>query len=427
MKFLYKDTAQIDSKELNDQFSNLLPYISKLQNIANQKEYATHESSINLPFDETLLKQVMEMKDQMVSPKLKYIIDIGIGGSNLGTKAVYDAIYGYYDVLNPTRYPKIIFADTNDSEYLANIQAFLLKNVQNPEEVLINAISKSGGTTESIANLEILAGCVKDFKERLVVTSNENTVLWKLAKDKNISVLAIPEKVGGRYSVLTAVGLFPLAASGINILSLLEGAMEARKKGLSEELNINNSALSAILLFLNYSNGKLINDSFFFHPELESLGKWYRQLMGESLGKQGKGITPTVSIGSTDLHSMGQLYLGGPKDKFFSFIWGEHKELDVLIPRKLLFPTVLDGVVNKSAEEIMSAIYEGIKITYKAKNVPFVEIVLEDIDEKSIGEFFQFKMIEMMYLGKLLNVNPFNQPDVESYKLETKRILKNTQ
>jgi glucose-6-phosphate isomerase len=190
------------------------------------------------------------------------------------------------------------------------------------------------------------------------------------------------------------------------------------------------AAVSASLLAYFHTQGKTINDNFFFHPELESLGKWYRQLMGESVGKAQSlsgetvhaGITPTISLGSTDLHSVGQLYLGGPLDKFTTFVYTEHTA-DIAVPSERVFPELIPAITEKSAKDILEAILEGVKIAYQKAGLPFMEVVMEHIDERSIGAYLQFKMLEMMHLGHLLNVNTFDQPSVEAYKVETKKIL----
>jgi glucose-6-phosphate isomerase len=152
--------------------------------------------------------------------------------------------------------------------------------------------------------------------------------------------------------------------------------------------------------------------------------------MGESIGKEkdtkgnkvNSGITPTVSTGSTDLHSMAQLYIGGPKDKVTTFVYANTNN-DILVPEDQLMQGLVEGIQNKPAKQIMNAILEGTKIAYKNVEHPYMEILLDDLNEYSLGEFLQFKMIEMMYLGKLLNVNTFDQPNVEDYKKETKKIL----
>lgn len=422
MKFIYKHTALIEDHEITAIGALLQEYTKHLKKVATANDYKYDESSINLPFDEDLVKNVEDIKERLVDDKLKYLIDIGIGGSNRGTKAIYDAIYGYFDILEPDRFPKIIFADTNDSKNLHKLRE-LLKSIKDPKEVLINVISKSGGTTETIANLEMILSARRDFKERLVVTTGYKSELWNQAVEQGMITLPIPEKVGGRFSVFAADGIFPLSCVGVNIYSLLQGAMAMRSACLSSNALKNPALTSAILLYQNYKNGKTINDTFLFHPELESVGKWYRQLMGESIGKKKLGITPTVSIGSTDLHSMGQLYLGGPEDKFFTFVWSEHHGHSVKVPTNTPFPLIVKEMKGKTAEEIMSAILKGVKVAYEKQKVPFIQVELDGVNEESLGKFLQFKMIEMMYLGKLMGVNTFDQPNVESYKEETRKIL----
>jgi glucose-6-phosphate isomerase len=420
MKFRYK-TSQIDDSELTTIGELLKDYIKHLHKVAKDDGYNFDESSINLPFDTDLVKEARSLKDKMVDDRLKYVVDIGIGGSNLGTRAIYDALYGYFDVIEPDRFPKIVFVDTNDANYIHKLMEFL--KTLKPYEVLINVISKSGDTTETIANLEMLLATKKGFKERLVVTTSYKSDLWNIAKDEEIPSLPIPDKVGGRYSVFSAVGVFPLVCINANVFKLMEGAMSVRERCVDADILKNPALLSAIILYLNYRRGNKINDTFLFHPELESLGKWYRQLIAESVGKDGVGITPTVSIGSTDLHSMGQLYLGGPKDKFFTFVSATHRANRAKVPVRTPFPLKVEEIRGKTAQQIMDAIYSGVKITYEKADIPFVEIALEDVTEASLGKFMQFKMIEMMYLGRLLEVNAFDQPNVESYKTETKEIL----
>ena len=153
----------------------------------------------------------------------------------------------------------------------------------------------------------------------------------------------------------------------------------------------------------------LLNE-FYFAPELESLGKWYRQLVGESLGKSHDvGITPIVSIGSTDLHSMAQLYFGGPRDKFTNLIRVENEQGT--------------AALAKSFFKIMNAIYGGVRAAYIKNQLPFTEIIFEDISEHTLGAYMQFKTMEIMYLGRLMDVNAFDQPAVEDYKEETRKLL----
>ena len=425
MKFLYKNSALIEEKTITETANTLNEYISHLNDVASKNNYESDEASINLPFDEELLKEVTNLKEKKVTKNLKYIFVIGIGGSNLGTKAIYDSIFGYYDIIEKERYPKLIFLDTQDAAVLSKTKT-LINNLSSKEEILVNAISKSGGTTETVANLEVVYEVLRNkfgaIDDRIVITTDEGSKMQKAAEAKQIDALTIPQKVGGRYSVFSAVGLFPLVASGFNIAELRRGAQNMRNVCLRKMSEDNPAAISAAIIYLHYKQGKNINDNFIFLPQLESLGKWYRQLQGESIGKDGKGITPTVSMGSTDLHSVGQLYLGGPKDKITTFIYGENLQDQTSVPQKTAF-NLVEVITGKPIQKIMDAIVGGVKKAYQNQTLPFMEIVLEGVSEESLGEFMQFKMIEIMCLGKLMGVNAFDQPQVELYKTETKKIL----
>lgn len=437
MKFLYKKTAGITKNQEQTTLTRLKPYISRLLGVSQQNTYDYLEASINCPFDKTGIKEVKAMIKEKTSKKLKYVVVIGIGGSNLGTKAVYDALRGQADTLSDNSFIKMIFIDTVNTSLMHSFENFLKKEVLSLEEILICSISKSGGTAETIANTEMVMELAskyvqKDMKSRLVVITDQNSSYWNEAVKKDIAVLSIPDLVGGRYSVLSPVGLFPLGAAGLDIDALLSGAREMRERCITKTVTKNIAAISATILYHQHRKKRVINDNFIFHPQLESVGKWYRQLMGESVGKeknkQGKvvniGITPIVSIGSTDLHSVGQLYLGGPKDKITTFIYAKKGPKDISVPKKRLFGRLVPMITKKTADDILTSILSGVKVAYKKKRLPYMEVELDDISEKSIGAFFQFKMIEMMYLGFLLKVNVFDQPNVESYKIETKKILK---
>jgi glucose-6-phosphate isomerase len=437
MELIYENSARVGEAQLKETAARIEPYREYLNQMLSHDRYDAHECSVNLPIDQNLIGQVKDVKKKKAGKKLKYLVVIGIGGSSLGAKAVYDALYGGFDLIEPGRFPKIMFLETNDPLYLEKFCAFL-KTVKTPEEILLNAISKSGTTTETVANLEIIGAAFKEqfgdaaLHDRLVVTTDENSRLWNLAKTKKITLLPIPEAVGGRYSVFSPAGLFPLHAAGVDLDSFCEGAAVMRKNCIENDLNQNPALISAALLYLNAGAGKTINDNFFFAPQLESLGKWYRQLMGESIGKEQDregsivhaGLTPTVSIGSTDLHSVGQLYLGGPQDKFTTFVWVRNVPDPMPLPDELFTDNLVENLNNKSAQKIMEAILEGTKAAYSHKELPFMENVLPEISAFTLGEYLQYKMVEMMYLGRLFGVNTFDQPNVELYKKETRKILK---
>ncbi len=425
MKFNYKNTSLISEEEIIKTAKTLTPYLEHLNKVAKENNYESDEASMNLPFDSELISKVRNLVDKKKNGELKYLIIIGIGGSNLGTKAFYDALYGFYDILQPQRLPKVIFLDTQDEEVLVKI-CTLIKSLHSKNEVLINAISKSGGTTETATNLEVVyKACIEQFgsiDDRIVITTDEGSQMQKIAEERKIDFLSLPKKVGGRFSVFSAVGMFPLAILGFNIEKIKETIQTVRDLALEQDVLKNQAVISASILYLHYKNGKNINDNFIFLPQLESMGKWYRQLMGESIGKDGEGITPTVSIGSTDLHSVGQLYLGGRTDKITTFIYGELDRHHTVVPDTTTF-NIVTAIKGKSVHNIMEAIVNGTKIAYQKQQLPFTEIIFDFVSEVSIAEFMQFKMMEMMFLGKLIGVNTFDQPHVELYKVETKKIL----
>ncbi|PIQ78159.1 MAG: hypothetical protein COV79_05495 [Parcubacteria group bacterium CG11_big_fil_rev_8_21_14_0_20_41_14] len=216
--------------------------------------------------------------------------------------------------------------------------------------------------------------------------------------------------------------MFPLALAGVDIEKLHKGASKMLDACLKND-DENPALLSCVCVWNAMQNQSVMHNLFLFDMDLERIGKWFRQLTAESLGKQGKGIMPIVSIGSTDLHSVYQIFLDGPKNVFTTFV-SVKKGDDIDVPP---IDEQMDAIVpelrGKSAQEVMSAIYEGTKGSYQKHGLPFCEAVLDDLREEEIGAFLQFKMIETMLLAKLMNVNAFDQGVVEEYKKITREIL----
>jgi len=432
MKFFYENSL-IPRKDIFKTAERLEPEIDNMIH-ATSKGYDDDRASINLPDDKDMLKKVKQLVEEKLQLRPEYLVVVGIGGSNLGTVAVQEAVLGkLYNQLNPN--PKVLYVDTVDPDYIKNILEIIESTLKRNGNIIVNGISKSGTTTETITNFEIILNLLRnykrDYEEYVVVTSDKESKLWTLALEKDFSVLEIPKKVIGRYSVLSPVGLFPLGLLRINVEHLLDGARFMRDLCIQRDIKRNSAAICSVIDYLHYMRGKNIFDLFLFSSDLESLGKWHRQLMAESLGKEfnkkgeriNVGLTPTVSIGPTDLHSMVQLYLGGPYDKLTTFVCVEENESDINVPTLNGYPELVPEIQGKSLKTIMDAILEGTKRAFKNDKRPFLEITLPDKSEHSLGQFLQFKMMETIYLGYLLNVNPFNQPNVESYKVETRKIL----
>ena len=434
IEFKYKDTSGFNKKERENVYDLLLDYREHLKKVVDEKSMDFDESSINLPTNQDIYDEVQTLVSQYKSDDLKYIVVIGIGGSNLGAQAVYEAIFGeLYSHVKTS--PKILFADTVDSKKISQIINILKQDITSEKEVVFNLISKSGGTIEPIANFETLFDSIKqvvdDLDKSVVVTTGKDSKLWFAAKEKKFKTLSLPEKVGGRFSVLSSVGLFPLALAGVDIIQLLKGAEKMADICISNVGDDNPAMMSAVTLHLHMAKNTVAHNSFFFSTRLASVGAWWRQLVGESLGKQfdskGKvvnsGIIPVVSIGSTDLHSMAQLYFGGPKNIFTTMITESGGEDSLTVPTEESLGSLVNGVAGKTLHEIMVSIELGVKAAYNNEKIPFVEVVFPEVNEETVGAYLQFRMIEIMYVAKLLNINAFDQPNVETYKKETKVFL----
>ena len=410
MQFNYQKTSGISKSEIDKTVKSLLPYLDVLKKAAKDTSYSTDESCLALAYDKNLISQVRELVQKKKEPRTKEVIVLGIGGSILGAKAGYCALRA--------KGADISFLDTIDNHEV--IQAIETINRVEAEgrHVILNIVSKSGTTPETVANarvlLDVLRKSSNDWKNQVVVTSEPESKLSSWAKSQGIDILPNPAHVGGRYSALSAVALFPLALAGIDIEALHKGA---------QEIDFSEAAISAAIIWLNMQQGAVIHDMFLFDKDLEDLGKWHRQLVGESLGKSGKGITPLVSIGTADLHSMFQLYIDGPKDKFTTFVSidrGEHVPVPSIDKD---FDSLASHLSGKTFAEIMSAVLFGVKEAYKNNSLPYVSIDLESASEMELGKFFQFKIIEVLCLARLMGVDPFGQSRVEEYKSIAKKEL----
>ncbi len=435
LKFNYEKTSLVTSGELHKSSKKLQTEIERIENALLNKSYDSPYASLHLCNDDELRKHVLHVAEEKKKLNPSTLVVVGIGGSNLGTIAVHEAVYGkFYNEQNPDI--KLYFADTVDSDHIYDIVLLVEQELEKENNVIINVVSKSGTTTETIANFELFFYLLKKYykdtvNEYIVVTTDKDSPLWKLGKQKKFVCLEIPKQVGGRYSVFSAVGLFPLALLGIDIKGLHAGAKSILPYAINTDIFQNSAALSAAIRAIHYQKGININDMFLFSVDLESIGKWYRQLMGESIGKQVNtkgeevfvGITSTVSVGSIDLHSVAQLYLGGPRDKLTNFISVEKNKSNIVLSQLHEFDTLVPNIQGKSFATIMEAIMHGTQTAYAKHKRPFMTITLPNKSVHTIGQLLQLKMIEIMYLGYLLDVNPFDQPQVELYKKETKTLL----
>ncbi len=415
--------ATIPSEKITEFQDRLAPEIGRVK-AAWGAGYGTDYASLSLPCDDELLAQVESVAREKKALNPRMLIVIGIGGSNLGTLAVLKAL-GHNDI-------PVAFADTVDAPYIACIYQQAEQIIAQGDEVIIVVISKSGSTTETIANAQLFSALLQQYKKEhgMVVISDAGSPLFEIAKKHQLAHLAIPEKVGGRYSVFSAVGLFPLAIMGVDIRALRDGAQSMEASCTNTYLQENSAAFSAALLYYFYHKGMVIHDSFAFSHALSGIGDWYRQLMAESIGKAENsagqkvhvGITPTVSIGSVDLHSVAQLYLAGPNNRITTFLTVANQK-DIAVASGTPFDSLVPMIQEKTFNEIMDAILQGTQKAYQHAHRPYTSIELPEISAYHCGQLFQMKMVEIMYLGFLFDINPFNQPQVELYKKETRKIL----
>ncbi len=434
LEYQDESASRISTHEQRIVFEVLAPEIERVAQ-ALSHAYATEYAAINLPTDTALHDHIASVIVQKRSLRPTMMIVVGIGGSDLGIRAVHYAINGilYNETLPDMR---LYFVDTTDTDTIVSVSKLMTKELQNNHAIIVTIISKSGTTTETIANADILLALLHTYAperahEYVVVITDRNSSLAAYAFEKRYTLLEIPTHVGGRYSVLSAVGLFPLGMIGIDIKQLCAGAAAMRDACISYDIEQNNAALKAILMYAHYHDDIRIHNMFLFDPSLESLGKWYRQLLAESIGKEYNrseqvvhaGILPTVSVGSTDLHSVGQLYLAGPHDAFTTFIIANPRTSASMVGYDKQLTTLIPHIAGKSLEKITRAIAYGTQRAYRIQNLPFITLEIPEKSAWFIGQFLQASIMEIIYLGYLLDVNPFDQPQVELYKHETREIL----
>ena len=322
---------------------------------------------------------------------------IGMGGSILGTEAIYD-------FLKKKIKKKIIFVNNLNS----NAGYFNVKNIN-----LNLIISKSGNTLETIANANTL---IKNKDSSIIITENKDSYLTNLASQLKAEIFEHKNYVGGRYSVLSEVGMLPAELMNLNESKLKQFNSLIKNKIFVNNL-INNVAATLNLI----KSGKYTSIILNYDEQSENLFKWYQQLIAESLGKKSKGLLPVVSSMPKDNHSLMQLYLDGPKKSFYTFF----NALDNTVI-KMNNNNILSShryLRNQSIEKIKQSQMLATEKVFKSKKIPFRSFRVLKRDEQSLGKLFCFFILETILLGRALNVNPFDQPSVELIKKETKKIL----
>ncbi|MAL16253.1 MAG: glucose-6-phosphate isomerase [Balneola sp.] len=370
------------------------------------------------------LEQIVSLAEEIRS-KADVFIVCGIGGSYLGSKAVIDALTPHFK----NNGPEILYAGHHmGGKYLEELLEYLKapKADGEPKSIYLNVISKSGSTLETALSFRLIREVLEDMygedsSEHIICTTGkEGGLLNKLIDQKGYRKFIIPDDVGGRYSVLTPVGLLPIAVAGIDVRTLLYGAVSAYNE---YEDNAEDILEYAALRNAIHESGKTIDVFGTFEPELTSLGGWIQQLLGESEGKQGKGIFPTVATFSTDLHSLGQFIQQGKRSLMETFIVVEKPFSDLEVNNLEGNDDELNYLAGKSFHEINTKAREGTTEAHSEGDVPIIKISLSALNEENIGQLIYFFELLTGIFVYSLGINPFNQPGVEDYKKAMYRLL----
>ena len=367
--------------------------------------------------DEALIADI-ETTARTLREECEYVVAIGIGGSYLGAKAVISALTDSFADLKPATGARVVFAGQNIGEDYTNELVALLKG----KKFGIIVISKSGTTTEPAIAFRILKEMLekqegKDYaaKHIVAVTDAARGALRKLATEEGYATYVIPDNVGGRFSVLTPVGLLPIAVAGLDIRALLAGA-KAMEEATAKACDCNLAYLYAKTRNALYKQGKKIEILVNYNPKLHFLAEWWKQLYGESEGKDNIGIFPAAVDNSTDLHSMGQWIQEGERSIFETVISVAKQQTEMVIPTDEANLDGLNYIAGKRIDEVNKMAELGTVLAHVDGGVPNIHITLPELSERCLGEIIYFFEKACGISGYILDVNPFNQPGVEAYK-----------
>ncbi|MFH1089037.1 MAG: hypothetical protein V1716_01270 [Candidatus Uhrbacteria bacterium] len=395
---LFLDVAKKDLAGLKNKIKQADKTFEKLRASGEQGFF-------DLPFDTASLRFI-ENKAKEVQKKFKRLIVIGIGGSDLGARAIWHAL--------PGKKMELVFLSNPDPDTLTKV---LNLSATEWQATAICLVTKSGTTLETLANFSIVrdrlirtVGKSNHGQQIFVITEEENQLaLWSQAQ--GYCVLPHPKNIGGRFSVLSIVGLFPVACGGVDIKGLLAGA---------QTVDYTEAAKFSALQYLNYQKGRSINVLMPYSDRLSQMPFWFRQLWAESLGKNGHGPTPIAALGAVDQHSQIQLYNDGPNNKTITFIEVEKFSASLKVPKGL--PSI-EYAAGKDLSDLLHAERKGTAAALTKGKKPNATIFIPTISPESLGALCQFFMVATAYAGELFGVNTYNQPGVEEGKKRAKKLL----
>jgi len=409
-----------------------LDYISPLAEAANQmlhkRSGAGHEMLGWLDLPETYDKEEftrIQAAAKRIQEQSEVLVAIGIGGSYLGARAGLEFTQGQFgNQIKNNRHNKntgveVYFAGNNlSSAYIQN-----LFDIIGERDFSVNVISKSGTTTEPAVAFRLFKEKLEQkygkagARERIYATTDAHKgALRGLAQEEGYETFVVPDNIGGRFSCLSAVGLLPMAAGGMDVQEIMRGCSDActaySVPKLSENDAIRYGAVRSIML----AKGKTTEILASYEPALTMFGEWYKQLMAESEGKDGKGIFPVSANFTTDLHSIGQFIQDGARNLFETVLWVENSERDLIVPED---PANVDGLnfaAGMTVQQMNEKAMKGTLLAHVDGGAPNVVITLERLNDYTFGELVYFFWKSLAISGYLLGVNPFDQPGVEAYK-----------
>ena len=429
------ENIKLDLKNSNIKQEDIMKYASKVEKIhdelhSNSKIESEFLGWLDLPtnYDKKEVEKIKKCAKK-IQKDSEVLLIIGIGGSYLGTRAVIEALtHTFYNFLpkEQRKTPQILYVGNNLNPNYINDLIELINN----KNISINVISKSGTTTEPAIAFRIFRELLEnkygleEAKKRIYVTTDkEKGALKHIADEEGYTTFVIPNNIGGRYSVLTAVGLLPIATAGINIDKLLEGAKFAQEKYLDKSLKYNECYKYAVVRNILYKEEKNIEILTSYEPKLHYMIEWWKQLFGESEGKDLKGIYPTGAEFTTDLHSLGQYIQEGRRNLFETVININESNSDIFINQDEDNLDELNYLVGKGLSYVNQKAMEGTVEAHIAGGVPNILINIDKLNEYTLGHLIYFFELACAMSGKLLGVNPFNQPGVEKYKKNMFRLL----
>lgn len=405
---------------------NIESYSERVMNIHNKLENSTYMTGwIDYPLGahEELFREIEQVKNE-ICKNADVLVVIGIGGSFLGARAVQEALTPYFGT-HEEGIEVIYVGHHMSGAYLNQLIHYL-----DDKELYINVISKSGGTMETALAFRVLRQYIEerygdDAVHRIIVTTDPKTgILKATAEAAGYRQFAIPSDIGGRYSVLTPVGLLPIAVAGVDIREYMNGAKKAAIELKEPDLSKNNAYQYAVIRNILYNEGYAVELLASFEPSLKKFHEWWMQLFGESEGKERRGLFPTCVTFSTDLHAIGQFIQEGSPILFETLLHFHEIETDYTVPFDERNEDGLNYLAGRSFNEINALSKQGTALAHAEGGVPVIQLEMAKLDAFNIGYLIYFFMKACAMSAMLIEVNPFDQPGVEAYKKKMLELLK---